>query len=218
MSKAILNRAEFYRAVARVNQLPADRGSEVAFAGRSNAGKSTAINVITGRNGLARTSKTPGRTQQIVFFRLDDRRRLVDLPGYGYARVPDAVRRSWAGLVESYLVGRRSLKGVVLLTDARRPLTPLDLELLAWCAAAAVPVHALLTKSDKLKRSEAARALTQAQRVGASSGAALTLQLFSALKRTGVESAADRICRWLCDPGREQKKKSPGSSFGGEGE
>ena len=197
MSNDLLRQAVFFRAAARAAELPADRGGEVAFAGRSNAGKSTAINVITGRKGLARTSKTPGRTQQIVFFRLDDDRRLVDLPGYGYARVPDPVRRGWAKLVESYLIGRRSLKGVVLLTDARRPFTQLDLELVKWCAAAAVPVHALLTKCDKLNRSQSAQALAQAQRLGASSGAELSLQLFSGLKREGVEAAAEKVCGWL---------------------
>ncbi len=197
VSRAILNRAEFDRAVGRVTQLPADRGREVAFAGRSNAGKSTAINVITGRRGLARTSRTPGRTQQIVFFRLDDDRRLVDLPGYGYARVPEKVRQSWAALVESYLTARRSLTGVVLLSDARRPFTELDLQLLDWCASASVPVHALLTKSDKLKRSQAAQSLALARRLTAGSGAALTLQLFSGLKRVGAEEAAVKICDWL---------------------
>ncbi len=197
MSNAILRQAAFYRAVARVAQLPADQGREVAFAGRSNAGKSTAINVITGRNGLARTSKTPGRTQQIVFFRLSDETRLVDLPGYGYARVPDEVRRSWAKLVESYLIERRSLKGVVLLTDARRPFTELDLQLVQWCAAAAVPVHALLTKSDKLKRAQAARALADAGRLVATSGTELSLQLFSGPKREGIEAAVDKVCGWL---------------------
>ncbi len=199
MSHDILRRAAFYRAAARVDQLPADRGREVAFAGRSNAGKSTAINVITKRNALARTSKTPGRTQQIVFFRLDEDKRLVDLPGYGYARVPDEVRRSWAKLVESYLTGRRSLKGVVLLTDARRPFTELDLALVGWCAAAAVPVHALLTKSDKLKRGQAAQTLAKAQRFNENTDVNLTLQLFSALKREGVEAAADKVCGWLED-------------------
>ncbi len=197
LSNAILRQAAFYRAVARVAQLPADQGREVAFAGRSNAGKSTAINVITGRNGLARTSKTPGRTQQIVFFRLSDETRLVDLPGYGYARVPDEVRRSWAKLVESYLIGRRCLKGVVLLTDARRPFTELDLQLVQWCAAAAVPVHALLTKSDKLKRAQAARALADAGRLVATSGTELSLQLFSGPKREGIEAAVDKVCGWL---------------------
>lgn len=197
MKHALLREATFLRAAAQVAQLPADRGREVAFAGRSNAGKSTAINVITSRNGLARTSKTPGRTQQIIFFRLDDDRRLVDLPGYGYARVPDRVRRSWATLVEAYLGGRRSLRGVVLLTDARRPFTDLDVQLVRWCAAAAVPVHALLTKSDKLKRSQAARALSDAARLVATSDAELSLQLFSGVKREGVEAAVDKVCAWL---------------------
>jgi GTP-binding protein len=199
LSNDILRQAVFYRAAARVAQLPADLGREVAFAGRSNAGKSTAINVMTGRNALARTSKTPGRTQQIVFFRLDDDKKLVDLPGYGYARVPDEVRRSWASLVESYLTGRRCLKGVVLLTDARRPFTELDLELVAWCGAAAVPVHALLTKCDKLKRSQARHALAQAQRLSQDSAAELTLQLFSGLKREGIEAAAEKVRGWLED-------------------
>ena len=199
MRNDILGQATFYRAAALVAQLPADLGREVAFAGRSNAGKSTAINAITGRNALARTSKTPGRTQQIVFFRLDDDKRLVDLPGYGYARVPDQVRRSWGKLVESYLIGRRSLKGVVLLTDARRPFTELDLELVAWCGAAAVPVHALLTKSDKLKRSQAMQALAHARRLSENSVAELTLQLFSGFKREGLEAAAKKIRGWLED-------------------
>lgn len=199
MNNALLKEATFARAVARVAELPPDRGREVAFAGRSNAGKSTAINVITGRKGLARTSKIPGRTQQIVFFALAGDKRLVDLPGYGYARVPDEVRRSWAKLVESYLVRRRSLKGVVLLTDARRPFTELDLRLVDWCAAASLPVHALLTKSDKLTRSQAARALSQAERLMADPGAELSLQLFSGLGREGVEVAADKICGWLAD-------------------
>ena len=197
MKQARLRDAEFDRAVARVAQLPADRGAEVAFAGRSNAGTSTAINVITGRSGLARTSKMPGRTQQIVFFRLGDDVRLVDLPGYGYARVPETVRRSWARLVESYLARRRSLKGVVLLTDARRPFTDLDLQLVTWCSAAAVPIHALLTKSDKLKRSETARALKEAERRTADFGSGLSLQLFSALNREGVDAAGERVCAWL---------------------
>lgn len=197
MGNDILRRAAFYIAAARVGQLPADLGSEVAFAGRSNAGKSSAINAITGRNALARTSKTPGRTQQIVFFRLDDDKRLVDLPGYGYARAPDDVRRSWARLVESYLVGRRCLKGVVLLTDARRPFTELDLELVAWCGEAGVPVHALLTKSDKLKRGEAKQVLARAQRLSQNPEVELTLQLFSALKRVGIDAVAEKIRAWL---------------------
>lgn len=188
---------EFLRAAARPSQLPADQGREVAFAGRSNAGKSTAINAIAGRQGLARTSKTPGRTQQIVFFRLDDERRLVDLPGYGYAKVPEEVRRAWARLVETYLTRRRSLRGVVLLTDARRPFTLLDRQLVDWCAAAVVPVLALLTKSDKLGRAQAAKALEDAERLASQAAGEVSVQLFSGLKRQGVETAADRVTAWL---------------------
>lgn len=199
MSEVRLGNAVFLRAVGRMSQLPADRGREVAFAGRSNAGKSTAINAVTGQRSLARTSKTPGRTQQIVFFELDGNSRLVDLPGYGYARVPENVRRSWSGLVEGYLTHRRSLKGVVLLTDARRPFTELDRQLVEWCAVAAVPVLALLTKADKLKRAQAAKSLAEAERFAGASGAHLEVQLFSALKREGLESAVARIAAWLGD-------------------
>ncbi|MDX1513581.1 MAG: ribosome biogenesis GTP-binding protein YihA/YsxC [Gammaproteobacteria bacterium] len=187
----------FLRAVARPSQLPPDRGAEVAFAGRSNAGKSTAINAITGRNALARTSKTPGRTQQIVFFQIDEGRRLADLPGYGFARVPERVRRGWAELMERYLAGRRSLKGVVLLTDARRPFTPLDRQLVAWCAAAGVPVHALLTKSDKLNRGAAMKALDQAMRQAPELHPQMGVQLFSGLRGVGVDAAGRQLRAWL---------------------
>ena len=197
MTGVNLGDAVFLRAVARTSQLPPDRGAEVAFAGRSNAGKSTAINVITRRRGLARTSKTPGRTQQIVFFTLDEVRRLVDLPGYGFAQVPESVRQSWARLVEAYLGRRESLRGVVLLTDARRPFTSLDRQLVDWCASASVPVHALLTKSDKLGRSAAAQALEEAKRTVMASDAEISLQLFSGLKREGVADAVDKVTSWL---------------------
>lgn len=197
MSKLDLSLASFSIAAAKPAQLPPDAGAEVAFAGRSNAGKSTAINAITGRNGLARTSKTPGRTQQIVFFDLEDSRRLVDLPGYGFARAPESVRQSWARLVESYLNNRRSLRGVVLLMDVRRPFTDLDQQLVNWCASAKVPVEALLTKSDKLKRAAAGRALAEARRNAEDLYPEMEVQLFSGLRRTGVETAADRVRAWL---------------------
>jgi len=145
--------AQFLKGVARLSALPADAGVEVAFAGRSNAGKSSVINALTGRTALARISKTPGRTQQINFFVLDDEEhRLVDLPGYGYANVPLAVKRQWAGLVEGYLSARRSLEGVVLLMDARRPFTDADSRLMEWCVHAGLATHVLLNKSDKLSR------------------------------------------------------------------
>lgn len=191
--------AAFLQAAAKPSQLPPDRGAEVAFAGRSNAGKSTAINVITGRNNLARTSKTPGRTQQIVLFALDEYRRLADLPGYGYARVPEGVRQSWARLMEAYLNHRRCLRGVILLMDARRPFTALDRDLVGWCAASSVPVHALLTKSDKLGRGAAARSLADAERAASRMHSSIGVQLFSSLKRTGVDTATERVRDWLLE-------------------
>jgi len=194
-----LRQAAFLLAVAKPSQLPPDRGAEIAFAGRSNAGKSTAINVITGQNRLARTSKTPGRTQQIVFFTLDETRRLADLPGYGFARVPESVRQSWSRLVEHYLNDRKCLRGVILLMDARRPFTPLDRTLVDWCAASAIPMLALLTKSDKLRRGEAVKALAEASQAAKAMHARMNLQLFSGLKRTGVDTACEQICAWLAD-------------------
>ncbi len=197
MAAVNLRAATFLRAVASASQLPPDLGAEIAFAGRSNAGKSTAINVITGQNGLARTSKIPGRTQQIVLFGLDENRRLADLPGYGFARVPERVRQSWARLVEGYLNQRKCLKGVILLTDARRPFTPLDCQLVEWCESSAVPVHALLTKSDKLSRGAAAQALTDAAKTAKSLHSQMGVQLFSGLKRSGVDSASEQVRAWL---------------------
>jgi len=192
-----LQQASFLLAAAKPSQLPPDRGAEVAFAGRSNAGKSTAINVITGRNALARTSKMPGRTRQIVLFSLDEYRRLADLPGYGFARVPENVRQSWAQLMESYFGHRKCLRGVILLMDARRPFTPLDRQLVEWCAASSVPVHALLTKSDKLNSSRASNALAEADRTAAGMHSRISVQLFSGLKRTGVDRAREQVRVWL---------------------
>ncbi|VFM99105.1 MAG: cell division checkpoint GTPase YihA [Candidatus Kentron sp. G] len=161
----LYGRAAFLCGAARGAQLPPDRGGEVAFAGRSNVGKSSAINAITRVRSLARTSKTPGRTQQINFFQLDETRRLVDLPGYGYAKAPEALRRGWAVMVDDYLRQRRSLRGVVLLMDARRPLMALDWQLVQWCRAAGLAFCVVLTKCDKLSHSRAlaARAETLSQ-------------------------------------------------------
>ncbi len=177
-------------------QWPPDTGREIAFAGRSNVGKSSAINTVTGRRGLARTSKTPGRTQQIIFFELDGDRRLVDLPGYGYARVPDAVRNHWAQTVERYLAERSSLQGLVVAMDSRRPLMPLDRQMLKWSAARGLPVHILLTKADKLSRAEASAILrrVEAQLGG---GSATSVQLFSARTRAGVDQVRAVVSTWL---------------------
>jgi GTP-binding protein len=184
--------AKFLVSAAAPPQFPPDIGAEVAFAGRSNAGKSSAINAITQRRGLARTSKTPGRTRLLNFFELAPQRRLVDLPGYGYASGPETERRSWQPLIEA-LHTRASLKGLFLIVDARRGLTEGDAGLLEW-AAPNQRVHVLLSKADKLTRSEAARALRTAQDELAGRA---TLQLFSAMEGTGVREAQETLLGWL---------------------
>jgi GTP-binding protein len=181
--------ARFLVSVADPRGLPADAGAEVAFAGRSNSGKSSAINAITGRRGLARTSKTPGRTQLINFFEVRPGVRLVDLPGYGYARVSEGTRRYWRELVGAYLAGRASLAGIVLIMDARHPLKDLDRQLLEL-AGPRVPVHVLLSKADKLGRSAAASTLARVRR---ELEPRATVQLFSATTGQGLDEARTRI-------------------------
>ena len=188
---------QFIRGAARVRDLPPDAGVEVAFAGRSNAGKSSVINALTGIGSLARTSKTPGRTQQINFFRLSDDQRLVDLPGYGYARVPEAVKARWAALVDGYLRERRSLRGMVLVMDARHPFRLLDEQLIEWCVESGCPVHVLLNKSDKLKRSASRRTLEEARKRVSGAAPSVSLQLFSASTGEGREVLRERLDNWL---------------------
>ena len=192
--------AQFMLGAARPAQFPDDVGWEVATVGRSNAGKSSALNVITGLRSLARTSKTPGRTREINFFAVDDQRRLVDLPGYGYARVPAAIKKTWQQLIENYLNGRRSLRGMVIVMDCRHPLTEYDEQMLAWCAARRVPAHVLLTKSDKLSKGAAGAIYQQVRAALArehSKSGLMTVQLFSALKRTGAGTIQDTLSNWL---------------------
>ena len=191
------HRARFLTSAARLTQAPPDQGLEVAFAGRSNAGKSSAINTICQQRTLARTSKTPGRTQLLNFFALDDERRLVDLPGYGYAKVTESVKRQWQGALSDYLERRRSLKGVFLMMDIRHPLKEFDLQMLAWSDQIGLPVHILLTKSDKLKRGAASQALLQVRRQVGSYGDRVTVQLFSSLKREGLDQAHARLDAWF---------------------
>ena len=176
---------------------PQDQGSEVAFAGRSNVGKSSAINAITGHTRLARTSKTPGRTQQIVFFEVDSVRRLVDLPGYGYAKVPAHVQRHWEKLVQRYLEGRTSLRGLILPIDIRRGPGDLDRVLFKWCELNKLPIHVLFTKCDKLSRGAASTALIQFNREIDSE--CITTQLFSAHRKVGVEAAINKVLDLLRD-------------------
>lgn len=191
--------AVFDISVAQLDKLPPDEGAEVAFAGRSNAGKSSAINCITGQKALARTSKTPGRTQLINFFRLDESRCLVDLPGYGYAKVPEAIKRRWQQTMEQYLSSRQSLRGLILLMDVRHPLKEIDQQLLSWCWEVGMPVHILLTKADKLKRGAAQNALLQVQReLAAHSPDGLSsVQLFSSTKGTGLDEVYKVLDAWL---------------------
>ena len=186
------NQAEFINAAHYPDQWPEDSGIEVAFAGRSNVGKSSAINTITNINGLAKTSKTPGRTQQIVFFEIDETRRLVDLPGYGFAKAPEAMRKHWQTYLEAYLVERQCLKGLVLPMDIRRPFTDLDNTMLDFCWHEEIPVHILLTKADKLKFGAAKNAFLKVQKQ-IQDQPQTTVQLFSALKKQGVEEARKQL-------------------------
>lgn len=190
--------AEFMQGAPLGAPLPADRGLEVAFAGRSNSGKSSALNTLTGRRGLARTSRTPGRTQQINFFSVGEDRRLADLPGYGYAKVPEALRLQWRPLIERYLLERRSLQGLMLTVDCRRDFGELEMMMLDWCGETGMRVHMLLTKSDKLKRGPAHAALHRWQALLAGRpGLDAGVQLFSSLTRAGVDEARARLAAWL---------------------
>lgn len=182
---------------AAPKQFPADFGAEVAFAGRSNAGKSTAINAITGRNGLARTSKTPGRTRLLNFFELAPNQRIVDLPGYGYADVPEAERRTWVPLINA-LRQRQSLRGLFLIVDSRRGLTDGDAELIEWSDPNVRAVHILLSKADKLTRNEATQVLRKTEK---ELNGCATVQLFSAPKKLGFDEARRVLNTWLkADP------------------
>jgi GTP-binding protein len=178
-------------------QFPPDQGAEVAFAGRSNAGKSSALNAITGRKDLARISKTPGRTQLINFFELDERRRLTDLPGYGYAKVPEHMKQHWQELLSRYVERRACLKGLVIVMDARRPLTDFDWQMLEWTRAQVLGVHLLLTKADKIGRGEGATVL---RKVRAEVGDGASVQLFSSVAKTGVEEARREVLKMLSEP------------------
>jgi GTP-binding protein len=187
---SIYPQARFLLSVNGLQQLPEDTGAEVAFAGRSNAGKSSAINVITQRRGLARSSKTPGRTQLLNLFELEPDRRLVDLPGYGYAKVPVQMQVHWQELVGSYLQVRASLSGLFLIVDARRGMQSEERELVDWAQARVLTMQTLLSKSDKLTRNEGRLALKDAQQQLAGRA---SVQLFSAVNKQGVEEAREAL-------------------------
>jgi GTP-binding protein len=182
---------------AEIGQLPPDAGAEVAFVGRSNAGKSSAINAICGRRRLAFVSRTPGRTQMINFFDVEPGRSLVDLPGYGYAKVPAEIRGRWEALLSFYLLQRASLHGLIVIVDARHGLTDLDRHMLGWFAPTGKGIHVLLTKADKLARQQQTAALRTACKVVAAISGAATVQLFSSVTKAGVEEARAIITRML---------------------
>lgn len=186
----------FIKSAPSLLQSPIDTGIEVAFVGRSNAGKSSAINAITGKNGLARTSKTPGRTQLINYFRIDDDRRLVDLPGYGYAKVPQRIQQQIEELLNAYLSHRQCLQGLVLMMDIRHPLGKVDQQMIDHAKQCQLPVHILLTKCDKLKRGASNATLLQVRRA-LEGYAGISVQTFSALQRLGIEEAQQKLDDWF---------------------
>lgn len=191
------HKARFQQSAYSLAQLPSDSGAEVAFAGRSNTGKSSAINALTGARQLARTSKAPGRTQQIVLFQLDENRRLVDLPGYGYAKVPAALKKHWGNLIPAYIHSRRSLVGVVLTIDIRHLLKPMDEQMLALCHQASLPTHVLLAKADKLSKGSCAAAEQKMRSTCKDLGSMFSMQQFSAPKRLGVEQLTAVLDAWF---------------------
>lgn len=190
-----LSDSKFLTSAAKLSQCPADTGLEVAFCGRSNAGKSSAINFLTDNSKLAKTSKTPGRTQLLNFFTVTDQFRLVDLPGYGYAKVPERVRNSWHQNIDSYLRNRESLCGLVLVMDIRHPLRPFDDMMLNWSEEAQLPIHILLTKSDKLKKGPASATLEKVRSL-LGENELVSVQLFSSSKKVGREQFIQKLEQW----------------------
>jgi len=207
----LFQQAVFLTTVANLRDLPQDSVREVAFAGRSNAGKSSAINTLAGRVRLAYVSKTPGRTQHLNYFTLADGKYFVDLPGYGYAKAPEAIRSQWEGLIGPYLSKRNPLAGLVVIMDIRRPMTDLDLRLIDWFRPTGRPIHILLSKSDKLSRQEQTKALRSVKAEVATWGDAqlYSVQLFSTLKKTGVEEAEAVLASWLEIEIKQKENKGP---------
>lgn len=201
-TKIPFNKAVFTQSAPSIHQCPPERGVEVAFAGRSNAGKSSAINALTDNRKLARTSKTPGRTQLINFFDLGSEQRLVDLPGYGYAKVPKAMKDEWQRNLSEYLRQRECLRGLVLLMDIRHPMQEFDTMMLNWAIEGEMPVHILLTKADKLKKGPAQNTLLAVRKhmKEAQVEDLVSVQTFSALKNTGVDSLKKKLGEWFALP------------------
>ncbi|MDR1163096.1 MAG: ribosome biogenesis GTP-binding protein YihA/YsxC [Candidatus Accumulibacter sp.] len=194
---SLFQKAAFYTTVAHLRDLPPESLREVAFAGRSNAGKSSAINVLANQTRLAFVSKTPGRTQNLNYFSLGDGRFFVDLPGYGYAKAPKEIRAQWEGLLAPYLIYRNPLVGLVLIMDSRRPLTDLDQRMIGWFSQTGKPIHILLTKADKLTRRERAETMTKVNAALMEMKIGASAQFFSSLKREGIAEAEEKLCEWL---------------------
>ncbi len=193
----VYHQAKFLISASQLSETPEDQGKEVAFAGRSNAGKSSAINALTRQNNLARISKTPGRTQLLNFFEIDEKRKFVDLPGYGYAKVPLDVKKKWHKMMESYLGERNALCGIILVMDVRHPLTDFDMQMIEWCEYTRLHLHILLTKADKLKYGAAKNTLLRVQKELQAVDVEVTLQLFSSLKKTGLEDVHQVLDQWF---------------------
>ena len=191
------HQAKFINSAPRLQDAPPDQGLEIAFAGRSNAGKSSAINTLVRQTALARVSKTPGRTQLLNFFQIDDKRKLVDLPGYGYAKVPEAIKKDWGKMMETYLSQRQALAGIVLVMDIRHPLTDFDWQMIEWCQHGNLRIHIILTKADKLKFGAAKNTLLQVQKELSHLEIGVSLQLFSALKKTGIDDIHRVLDEWF---------------------
>jgi GTP-binding protein len=208
---SLFQQAVFLTTVANLRDMPQDSVREVAFAGRSNAGKSSAINTLAGRVRLAYVSKTPGRTQHLNYFTLAAGKYFVDLPGYGFAKAPEAIRAQWEGLIGPYLSKREQLAGLVVIMDIRRPMTDLDLRLLDWFRPTRRPIHILLSKADKLSRQEQTKTLRSVIAEIATWGDAelYSVQLFSSLKKTGVEACESVLAGWLDIEVRVAEKKKP---------
>lgn len=193
----VYHQAKFINSAPRLQDAPPDQGLEIAFAGRSNAGKSSAINALVRQTALARVSKTPGRTQLLNFFEIDAKRKLVDLPGYGYAKVPEAIKKDWGKMMETYLSQRQALAGIVLVMDIRHPLTDFDWQMIEWCQHGNLRIHIILTKADKLNFGAAKNTLLQVQKELSHLEIGVTLQLFSALKKTGIDDIHKVLDNWF---------------------
>ncbi|SET50202.1 cell division checkpoint GTPase YihA [Nitrosomonas marina] len=194
---SLFHDASFYVSVNQFQDLPVHSGAEIAFAGRSNAGKSSVINTLTRRKKLAFVSKLPGRTQQINYFRIRDNLFLVDLPGYGFAKVPFEIRHHWESLLSEYLQTQKTLVGLVLIMDIRHPLKELDLQMLEWFSITGKPMHIILTKSDKLSRNRAHSTLKQVKDRLMLHYPSVSVQLFSSLKVVGVSEANEALYNWI---------------------